>query len=244
MGTIQASARTAVRPPAGSSSSPKFRIDRALSCHYFEDNGARARARYMADRRQAADFRDIRAAFPRGDDRGPDGPAVAGAIHLGRPGGGRDGVQGAGGASWPDGPARLPHGPARPARGRGRLPGHVPGPGAPGGLDPQARVGSELAARRRPSRRLVRTLGGVTAAVARAQGRRDGEAIRGRRALGRPRGGGPRGNRTAPGVLPGGDRAVRPGGPHRGSGGAAAGLADRDRPEPVARGGGSVSGPD
>ena len=40
---------------------------------------------------------------------------------------------------------------------------------APGRIDPQARVGSELAARRRPSRRLVRALGGVAAAVARAR---------------------------------------------------------------------------
>ena len=43
---------------------------------------------------------------------------------------GRGRVRGAGGAAWADGPGRLPPRAGRPACGRGRVPGDVPGPGA------------------------------------------------------------------------------------------------------------------
>ncbi len=46
-------------------------------------------------------------------------------------------VRGAGRAARADGPGHLPVGPPQPRRCRGRLPGHVPGPGLQGTVDPR-----------------------------------------------------------------------------------------------------------
>ena len=51
------------------------------------------------------------------------------------------------GSARRDGPAGLPRGARRPARGRGCLPGDVPGPGKPGGVDPAGWFGRVVVAR-------------------------------------------------------------------------------------------------
>ena len=61
----------------------------------------------------------------------------------------RGGVRRAGAAARADGAGRLPPHPGRCARGGGRLPGDVPGPGPEGGFGRASREGRELALRRR-----------------------------------------------------------------------------------------------
>ena len=78
--------------------------------------------------------------------RGAAGPVCGKAR---RRGGGR--VRGAGRALRADGPGRLPPRAGQPARGRGCVPGHIPGPGAEGELDRAAGATGQLALRRRPS---------------------------------------------------------------------------------------------
>ena len=127
----------------------------------------------------------------------------------------RSGLRGAGGAARADGPERLPGNLARPQRRRGRLPGHVPGPGQEG----RARSGaatswaagctrSRTASRSRPT---TPRPGGAA-----AKGRRDrwlsattrsGPAIADRAAAGLARG-----DRPAAGEVPAAGRALRPGG--------------------------------
>ena len=72
-----------------------------------------------------------------------------------------------------DGPDRLPAGARRRARGRGRLPGHLPGPGPPGRVaaGPRARLARSLAARGRVPHRPEGAPGRRSPAGAGASGR-------------------------------------------------------------------------
>ena len=94
--------------------------------------------------RAAADSRVVRG----GDGRRPDRRPAPGSLSRTPR---RVGVRGAGDAARADGAGRLPRRPARFARGRGRVPGDVPGPDPQGGHDPGARRRRRLAAPRRAS---------------------------------------------------------------------------------------------
>src|SRR5262249_2738067 len=63
---------------------------------------------------------------------------------------GRGRVRGAGDPPRADGPGRLPPGAGRPARRRGRVPGHLPRAGAQGGHAPRPGPARPLALRGRP----------------------------------------------------------------------------------------------
>ncbi len=130
---------------------------------------------------------------------------------------------------------------SRSARCRGRVPGHVPRAGAARPIDPQEGIGGELAARRRPPGGAGGPVGGGPSSAARGAGGRRGRCDGGAVGTGRGRRGGPGGGPGATGAVPGRDRAVRPGGPHRGAGRAAARVADRDGAHAVAAGPGAAS---
>ena len=118
-------------------------------------------------------------------------------------------------------------------RGR-RLPGHVPGPGAQGPLDPGGRVAGPLALQRGLSHGPAGA--GDRRAIPPHRRRADGGARRafaGRRLSFRPPALAPRGAGSAPGQVPGRHRALPPRGQVARGGGPAAALADRHGEQPA-----------
>ena len=131
---------------------------------------------------------------------------------------------------------RLPERAGRPARGRGRVPGDVPGLAPPGRLDPQARVGRPLAARRGPSGRGLHPLGRGPATrprtpMVRSPARMRRSATRSSRL--RPPADDPRRAGSPARALPRPDRALRPGRALARRGRPAARLAAGDGQEPA-----------
>ena len=164
---------------------PGSRIGRGTPLHYSTGiagfGGREIGGEWTGDRGASARRHALRG----GRGRGPDRRGTARAIRRGRGEAGRAGVRGPGRAARADGPPRLPRGAGRRARGPGRLPGDLPDPGPPRGVDPTAGVGGRLAPRRRPPRRLVRPLRFGTGTRPRAGGGPGRRALRSARPTGR-----------------------------------------------------------
>ena len=137
----------------------------------------------------------------------------------------------------------LPDDPTRFPRRRGRLSGYVPGARSAGQVDPPAGLGGELAAWRRPASRPFGPIGRSAPAGTRTEGGRDDDAIGRRSGMERPGRRAPSRDRTPPGEIPLGDRAVRPEAPHRRPGRAASRVADRHVAHPVTPREGPIAGP-
>ena len=112
--------------------------------------------------------------------------------------GGRGGLHCPGRAPRPDGPARLPASARRFARRSRRLPGHIPGVPAPGGVDPEPRLAGQLALWGRHAGGAAGAICRGRAAVSRATRRRyRGSACHGNERTLRVPGGVARGDRAA-----------------------------------------------
>ena len=140
---------------------------------------------------------------------------------------GRGGVRGDRRASWADGAAGLPEDSPGRARGRGCVPGDVPGAGAAGADARRARITGQLAIRGRDAD--VAEGAARRGAAGRPRSGRGRPAVgsdrrAGARRAGRPRAGPdpPRGDRPAARLVPGGRRGLLPGGPDAGAGRASA----------------------
>ena len=173
-------------------------------------------------------------------------PPAPGAVHARRDAAGEAAFAALVAPPRADGPGRLPAAPRRPPPRRGRLPGRLPRPGAEGAVDPRPRPAGQLALRRRAPH------GALRPAPARPPSPERGGRHHDARRLDRPveptvppadeavdgpragRGAARRDRAPARGLPPAG-RALLPRGPHRPRGGAAAPMAARHGPQPLAR---------